>query len=95
MAKCTVFTHGCPEHGFIHGGEAEELRSGIEAIIAEIDDGEDEDSLGRLRAIGSGLKHDLQRLLDKTDARDSLAFGEALDAENDDEDDESADAVLT
>lgn len=69
----------------MHGAEAEQLRSGIEAIMVEIEDGEDEDSISRLRAIGSGLKHDLQRLLDKTDARDSLAFLEAQDAEDDDD----------
>jgi len=50
----------CPVHrGSIHGGEAEELRSGIEAIV------NCEDS--------SGVRQQLTRLLDRVDARDSLA----------------------
>jgi hypothetical protein len=50
----------CPVHrGSIHGSEAEELRSGIEAIV------NCEDS--------SGVRQQLTRLLDRVDARDSLA----------------------
>jgi len=53
----------CGKHaGAIHGGEAEELRSGIEKIIRE--DGED-------------VPHALREMLDEIDARDSLAFAEA------------------
>ena len=54
--------HGCPVHqGLLHGGEAEELRSGIEKILAESD----------LDPID--LRASLQALLDDVDARDSLA----------------------
>jgi hypothetical protein len=48
----------CPVHsGMIHGGEAEELRVGIERIL----EGDDK-----------GVRIRLQRLLDSVDARDSL-----------------------
>jgi hypothetical protein len=55
---CVIGAH-CAEHGFIHGAEAEELRSKIEKALPDIrrDD----------RAV-------LQRVLDDVDARDSLAW---------------------
>lgn len=57
----------CAVHfGAVHGGEAEELRRGIERIIAQSD----------YRAV----KGQLIRLLDSVDARDSLAHVEELDA---------------
>jgi hypothetical protein len=56
----------CAVHsGMRHGGEAEELRMGIEEIIGD-DSIDDVDELYR----------QLQSLLDMTDARDSLAIGE-------------------
>lgn len=61
IPKCTV--HG----GIRHGKEAEDLRSGIEDIIAGADDSVDRDA----RVVSA---QDLQDLLDKTDARDSLAY---------------------
>lgn len=49
----------CAKHmDSVHGHEAEELRSGIEKIIES----------------GDVTVYELQRLLDDTDARDSLAF---------------------
>jgi len=63
---CSVYGHPCHEHGFIHGAEAEELREGIEKLIGE----------GREAVTG----RELQRLLDRVDARDSLAYLEAKDA---------------
>jgi len=56
---------GCAVHnGAIHGGEAEELRSGIEALIEH-----------DLHVTSS----DLQSLLDRVNARDSLAYLELAD----------------
>jgi len=50
----------CPVHdGQIHGGEAEELREGIESII----------SRRKLVSV-----RELRALLDRVDARDSLAY---------------------
>ena len=68
VARTTCrFAKPCSVHGgAIHGGEAEELRAGIEAILSSdvpIDE----------------WRHELQRLLDRVDARDSLAFREATD----------------
>lgn len=57
--------HGCPVHsGAVHGGEAQELRKGIEAIL-ELANDDDND-----------VKDDLQQLLDRVDAGDSLAHME-------------------
>jgi hypothetical protein len=64
--KCLVYDESCAEHGFIHGAEASELREGIEALL---------DQCGE-------MSHDdwteaLTSLLDRVDARDSLARLEA------------------
>lgn len=67
MSKCRVYSEPCPDHGFFHGAEAEELREGIEAIL---------DREGDER----GFKRALQALLDRVDARDSLAYLEAKKA---------------
>jgi hypothetical protein len=49
----------CAEHdGMVHGKEAEELRRGIEELIAG----------------GGPTTIDLMRLLERVDARDSLAY---------------------
>lgn len=60
---CPVHRDACSVHGYVHGAEVEELRGGIEQILAQRGDYDD-----------SGLREDLQRLLDRVDARDSLAF---------------------
>lgn len=58
----------CPVHdGQVHGGEAEELRHGLEHLLAN----------------DSVTPRQVQALLDRVDARDSLAHGEltaAIDA---------------
>jgi len=54
----------CNAHAVVHGGEAEELRRGIEKLI-------EHDLVGR------HAQRALQQLLDDVDARDSLAFIEA------------------
>ncbi|MBI4020713.1 MAG: hypothetical protein HY369_00555 [Candidatus Aenigmarchaeota archaeon] len=68
--KCLVYQRFCHEHNFTHGAEAEELRQGIERLISN----------AGIRVTTSAL----QRLLDRVDARDSLAFREATDAEDED-----------
>lgn len=60
---------GCAVHvGAVHGGEAEELRAGIEQLIAD-----DEELIWR------AVRRELQDLLDRVDARDSLAHLERID----------------
>ena len=64
----------CERHrGVVHGREAEELRAGLEKILS--------DSVHRSSgpAAHKELRLSLQRLLDKVNARDSLAFLEAAD----------------
>ncbi len=70
---CRVYKEFCSEHDFTHGAEAEELRSGIETIMADMDEEE------------AWSRRALQRLLDKTDARDSLAFLSARSGEEEKE----------
>jgi hypothetical protein len=61
------YSEPCATHGgAVHGGEAEELRAGIEGLLRS------EDHAGTLRL-------ELQKLLDRVDARDSLAYREATD----------------
>ena len=57
----------CHKHDFVHGAEAEELRNGIEKLLVD-----------HPRKVPSAL---LQRLLDTTDARDSLAYLEVRDGD--------------
>jgi hypothetical protein len=53
----------CPEHNFIHGAEAEEMRQRLEALIVEA------------KRRDSNIGHwELQGLLDEVGARDSVAF---------------------
>lgn len=75
-SRCTVYSEVCPEHGFVHGAEAEELRAGIEKILAR-NYGCDTNELP------SGVQMSLAMLLDRTDARDSLAFRDAQDPSRD------------
>lgn len=57
----------CPQHdGQVHGQEASELRTKLEEYVGRIDVIEN----------GSDVVNELQRILDSTDARDSLAFEE-------------------
>lgn len=60
--RCRVYKEPCPVHDFIHGAEAEGLREGIEKLIS--DDGD-------------VSAWSLRSLLDRVDARDSLAYREA------------------
>lgn len=61
---------GCPIHsGAVHGGEAEELRSGIETLISKHRD-------------GTVPRRELIILLDLVDARDSLAHLERGDIQD-------------
>jgi len=58
----------CSIHeGWVHGGEAAELRDGIEDAISDMDEG--------------GDKERFQSLLDKVDARDSLAHDELANSQ--------------
>jgi hypothetical protein len=67
-AELPIAGQGCPVHqGSVHGGEAEELRSGIETLISIGDTG------------GPVGVADLQALIDRVDARDSLGYLERID----------------
>ena len=68
---CQVYKEECKEHGFVHGAEAEELRKGLEALIEDHPDRRWTDKV--------------QNLLDRVDARDSLAYLEAQDDTPDEE----------
>jgi hypothetical protein len=66
----------CALHGDgIHGQEAEELRSGVELILKNTDDVRDDEAAFVLAEQRKALIF----LLDRIDARDSLAFREATD----------------
>lgn len=63
----------CDRHAeVVHGQEADELRSGVEQILANTDDVDDGDACHVLRETRKSLTF----LLDHIDARDSLAFRE-------------------
>jgi hypothetical protein len=65
----------CPVHGFAkHGKEAEELRAGIEKIINEHCGALDGSDPSRYEEATEDMCDDLQALLDRVDARDSLAY---------------------
>lgn len=76
---CVIGGQECPKHGHAHGREAEELRGGVERLMALADHGDVSST-------------DLQTLLDRTDARDSLAYLEAGDVG--DEETEATDGPL-
>lgn len=61
LQRCVIGEY-CAVHEFVHGAEAEELRSGIEILIENGDEVE---------------PVELQRFLDDVDARDSCAYAEA------------------
>lgn len=76
LAECCVIGVRCDRHGgAVHGQEAEELRAGVEQILKNTSDVEDDEAPDVLRA----LRKSLIFLLDRIDARDSLAFREATD----------------
>lgn len=62
-----VFGVYCNRHGFIHGAEAEELRGRLQDALPALS--------GRAERI-------VQRVLDDTDARDSLAWLERRAADD-------------
>jgi hypothetical protein len=76
-ADLCVMGKPCAKHGgAVHGTEAEELRAGIERVLANIAVVRPEDAASVLAATRSTL----QRVLDHVDARDSLAYLEKHDA---------------
>jgi len=67
-----MHAHPCPVHGDAHhGGEAEELRKGVERLRDSLADHREYD--------GYDIRDRLQTLLDDVDARDSLAWLERHD----------------
>lgn len=76
IADTCVVGLPCDRHAeVVHGKEAEELRSGVEKILADSSNGDDDDASHALIEIRKSLID----LLDDIDARDSLAFREAAD----------------
>jgi len=74
--SCPIAIAPCPEHGIVHGKEAEDLRAGIEALIRDAGDPRDgEEAADLLR----DLRRSLQALLDRVNAADSLGHLEARD----------------
>jgi len=72
IAGTCVVGLACERHAeVVHGKEAEELRSGVEQILADM--GHRAPSSASFREASSKLRE----LLDDVDARDSLAFREA------------------
>lgn len=75
VADACVIGLPCEKHGgAVHGREAEELRKGIELLLVEHGTIDSVDAYEYAE-----LRRDLIRLLDRIDARDSLAFLEATD----------------
>jgi len=79
-SKCPILDGPCPEHLTHHGKEAEELRAGIEGIIEDhkpsVHDVVETHAEAAWRDEIHAMRKELQELLDKVDARDSLAFTE-------------------
>lgn len=76
-ARVCVIGRPCAKHGdVVHGREAEELRAGVEQILGNTADVREDAAIHVLRE----MRRALLFLLDHTDARDSLAFQEALDS---------------
>lgn len=78
IAGTCVVGAACARHGgVVYGQEAEELRAGIEQILRNTGDvREDEASF-----VLPELRKSLIFLLDRVDARDSLAFREATNSD--------------
>ncbi len=82
LSSACVVGAPCDQHGgAIHGQEAEELRAGVEQILRNTADVRAEDAVDVLAAIRKALIF----LLDRVDARDSLAFREATDPKDPEE----------
>jgi hypothetical protein len=73
MSACSIKGY-CHDHGFWHGGEASELRCGIERALAQ--HGNAIDSRDETEDAYPALVRELEQLLDRIDARDSLAYEE-------------------
>ena len=71
--------HYCDRHHFVHGAEAEELRERIEAIVEDLLPDTRPRTCGWSAAYDAcrDVRDKLMGVLDKVDARDSLAFLEA------------------
>lgn len=70
IGGCRVRANHCDEHGYVHGAEAEELRAGLEKALSNLGTDccrHDDD-----------LASEIRNLLDYVDARDSLAYCEAM-----------------
>lgn len=73
--SCVVGAPCARHEEAVHGQEAEELRAGVEQILRNTADvGDDQSSF-----VLSELRRSLIFLLDRIDARDSLAFREVTD----------------
>lgn len=81
--KCR-FGKYCDRHNFVHGAEAKELREKLQDILADLDNAVDEDSVSSLQSFPDEMLSRLEEMLEDVDARDSLAFDEALEDEADD-----------
>lgn len=68
-AHCRIYDRACATHGFYHGAEASELREGIEKLIAKPPHADCPCG----QEIVESLVDDLRDLLEKVDARDSVA----------------------
>lgn len=73
LKPCVIGVY-CSRHGFYHGAEAEELREKIERELPDSEGYDDPDS---------ALARAIRRVLERVDARDSLAWCE-FRARNDD-----------
>lgn len=76
MALCPLAWGPCETHAFVHGGEAEELRKGVELLIQKHTMVEDEDDY-RVAAAVNEVLDAFEALLAEVDARDSVAWREA------------------
>lgn len=74
--RCPIRRRHCPEHHFVHGKEAEELRSGIEEALDNHDSLVSEMSGDDARDTLTSLVECLRNLLGSVDARDSIAYVE-------------------
>lgn len=70
-----VMGHACSRHRGVHGGEAEELRSGLEKILEEYGPMSADSWMRTSAGVPyEELRRALRQLLDEVDARDSLSF---------------------
>lgn len=88
--KCPIQNKFCERHEFYHGGEAQELREGVEEILREHKPSFDVEDYGdnspyQYADYINEIRERLQDLLDKVDARDSLAMDEAQEEEEDED----------